>query len=497
MTTKNATTDAGGRVEEDQLSVREIRRRAVIGAAVDALRGFGVRAIGLVGTLVLARLLTPRDFGIIAIGSTFVVFASFVADGGLGAVLIRQSQPPTRSDLRALLAFQLGLTSVFAFGIAALFLPFGEIGAVTALMVLSLPLMSVRAPAVILLERRLDYRPMAVVEIVETICNYIWAIATVSIGWGVWGLATASVVRVLVGSFLLLYFVREARMLPLPSWTRISPLLGFGLRIQAVGIANLLRDQGTNALIAIIAGVSALGVWTVAFRILQIPLLFLISLLRVSYPSMSRLVSAEEEVGPTIERVIAVVTVVSGMIIVPLVAATPAWVPSLLGSQWEDVVFVIPPAALHLMIMGPLTVALIGYLWAVGEVAVVLRATILGIAAVTVVLIPLLVIIGVPAVGFSWLAGGVLEAVVLITCARRHARFAVVPRLIPPALLAVIAASVGWLVSREAGDTAVAGFAGALTGGVVYVASLWISHRSYLLDSIRLSTRGLQGAIGR
>ena len=145
LTTEDTATVARQSIEEEHLSTGQIRRRAVTGAAVDALRGFGVRAIGLLGTLVLARLLTPRDFGIIAIGTTFVVFANFVADGGVGAVLIRQSHPPMRSDLRVLLAFQLGLASLIAIGIGALFIPFGQIGVVTALMVISLPLIAVRS----------------------------------------------------------------------------------------------------------------------------------------------------------------------------------------------------------------------------------------------------------------------------------------------------------------------------------------------------------------
>ena len=149
------------------------------------------------------------------------------------------------------------------------------------------------------------------------------------------------------------------------------------------------------------------------------------------------------------------------------------------------------------MVMGPLTVALIGYLWAVGEASTVLRATIAGVVMTALVMVPLLVLIGVPAVGFSWLAGGVGEAVVLITCARKHAQFTILARLVPPSMVAVVAGCVGWYVSRWAGDTVIAGLAGALTGVGVYVVSLWISHRGYLLDSIRLSTRGLQGAIGR
>ena len=83
------TSDAGGQtpemaaqaIDEDELSTSDVRHRAVTGAAIDVLRGFGVRFVGLLGTLVLARLLTPRDFGLVAFGATFVALATFVADG--------------------------------------------------------------------------------------------------------------------------------------------------------------------------------------------------------------------------------------------------------------------------------------------------------------------------------------------------------------------------------------------------------------------------------
>ena len=132
---------------------------------MDVLRGFGIRFLGFAGTLVLARLLTPRDFGLVAFGATFVTLATFVSDGGIGTALIRRVTPPERADLRALLAFQLALTTVLAVGVSTLVLPFGTIGQVTALMVASIPFTAVRAPGVIVLERRLDYRPLAVVEV--------------------------------------------------------------------------------------------------------------------------------------------------------------------------------------------------------------------------------------------------------------------------------------------------------------------------------------------
>jgi O-antigen/teichoic acid export membrane protein len=484
-----------GALDEERLSTEAVRQRAVTGTTIDVLRALAARFLGLLGMLVLARLLTPHDFGMIAVGATFVMFANFLADGGVGVSLIRQDEPPTRADLKALLAFQLGLSTTLALGISAVLIPFGTLGQVTALMVAALPLMAVRVPGVILLERQLSYRPFAAVEIVETIVYYVWAIVLVEEGWGVWALASGYLVRVFVGSVFLLCLVPSSRMLPSPSWARVRTLLGFGFRYQTVGLTNMLREQGVNAAIALIAGVSALGVWSVAHRILQIPLILLNSLWRVSFPGMSRLVAAGENVGGTIERVVAIAAVISGLILAPLVAATPAWIPTLFGSQWNDAIPVIPPASLHLMVMGPISAALIGYLWAIGDASAVLRAALAGIPLMAIVMLPLLAVIGVPAVGFGWLATGVGEATVLILSARKHVEFRIKPRLVPPTIFAVLGALLGWIVSVEVGPSFFGGLAGGLSAAIVYLCALWLWHRSYLLDSVQLSIRGLRTAL--
>ncbi len=366
---------------------------------------------------------------------------------------------------------------------------FGELGQVTAIMVLALPTDGDARTGCGRPGAAAEIQAARASDLVETIGYYALAIALVLVGWA-WGLASASVVRAVIGTTVLLSVVRSARVLPSLSWARIRPLLSFGMQFQAVGIVNWLRDLGTNAAIAILAGVSALGIWSVAFRILQIPLVFLSSSWRVSFPAMSKLVAAREDLGPTIERALAVTAVVSGLILAPLVAATPAWVPSLLGSQWTDAVAVIPPASLHLMVIGPISVAVMGYLFAVGDASAVLRSTLVGFPLMFAVMIPLLPLIGAAAVGYGWIAWGIGEGTVLVLSARKHVEFRISPSLVPPTICAVAGASLGWLVATKVGTTVLGGLAGALLAVAVYLLSLWVVHRSYLLDSIRLSIRG-------
>src|SRR5262249_4531026 len=141
-------------------------------------------------------------------------------------------EPPTRADLKAFLGLQLGLSVAFAAVVAAALSPFRLVGEGTALMMLSLPFGAVPGPSAVLLERRLDYRTPALIDLVNTVTYYTWALATVKLGWGVWGLASGNVVRVAVATAVMLVIFPLGRMLPSPSWRRVRPLLGFGFQYQ-------------------------------------------------------------------------------------------------------------------------------------------------------------------------------------------------------------------------------------------------------------------------
>ena len=133
-----------------------------------------------------------------------------------------------------------------------------------------------------------------------------------------------------------------------------------------------------------------LGLWSVAWRIIQIPVSLFAALWRVSFPGMSRLVAAKEDVGSTIERVIALVAIGTGVLVAPLAASASAWIHVLIGAQWANAASAIPPACFAMTFGVPISVALAGYLWAIGAASVPLRATLVGIPAMLLVLLPLL-----------------------------------------------------------------------------------------------------------
>ena len=197
----------------------------------------------------------------------------------------------------------------------------------------------------------------------------------------------------------------------------------------------MLRDQGVNIAIATFGGVALLGLWSVAWRIIQLPVSLFAALWRVSFPGMSRLVAAKEDVGSTIERVIALVAIGTGVLVAPLAASASAWIHVLIGAQWANAASAIPPACFAMTFGVPISVALSGYLWAIGSASVPLRATAVGIPATLLLLLPLLPSLGVAAAGIAYIASSLVESLFFVYAARRTTTFRIGSRLAIPVLL--------------------------------------------------------------
>lgn len=464
----------------------EVRHRAARGAVLLGGRAVLVRGVGFFANIVLARLLAPEDFGALAFGLTLIGVAGFLADAGMGAALIRGRTELRRRDLQAVLAFQLVVCCLAGGAVAAGALAVGHHGFLTAVMALSLPAVAFRAPGAIVLERELSYRPLAVVEIAESLGYYAWAIAAVALGAGAWGVATAVLVRSLIGTATMLAVVPASRMVPRFEWSRVRRFIGFGLSFQAVGLIAVVRDFALNAGTASLRGLSALGIWSLALSLLQAPFMLFDVLWRVSYPAVARLISAGEHPGPGVRRALGMVAVVSGLFIAGLVGPAPAMVPSVFGAKWQAAVAVLPWAGLGLLVAGPISVASAGYLYADGRAATVLRACVATAATWVVLALALLRVVGVQAIGIGWLAGACVEAVMLTAAMRRHAGLRLARAVAPATVAAVTSATAAWALTVALGPTLVSTAAGAATVAALYLTVVWAADRERLVQVWRL-----------
>ena len=483
------------RTDMFDLSRPEVRRRALTGAFFVTSSSFANLLIGFFGNLALARMLTPRDFGVVAVGLTVTLLGGALAEGGIGSGIVRRPEPPIRSELQTLSGIQLTIALAICAPAVLIALGFGRTGAVTAVMVASIPITTLQMPGRVVLTRAMRFDRQVMVDFVAQASFYAFSVTAVAFGAGVWGLATGTVVRAAVATVLIAAVGIGFLMPSLRGWREFGELARFGLRFQATPLAFVAREQTLNAVVAAVAGVTVLGLWSLANRLLQVPLLAFGSLWAVGYPAMSNLLAKGEDVGPVILRTVRRASIVATLVFPAFAASSPELVPALFGEQWRDAADVIPWIALSTLILGSISVATNGYLSAVGRPGVVAWATaafgVVWIAVTT----PLLPVMGVAAIGVGNLCGAVVEALVFELATRRSAGVAPYRPLLLPLAVALVSGSVGWFVCT-AGPPGfgMAIAAGALTLGLSFIGLLLFCSAD-LKDVLRLAAGTARSAV--
>ena len=96
---------------------------------------------------------------------------------------------------------------------------------------------------------------------------------------------------------------------------------------------------------AALGGLPVLGLWSMAYRALQLPFMVFTSLYRVSLPAMSRLLALGRDPRPLIEDGVGLVAPPLGVVLVPMAACSPALFPAVLGEHWAGAAGAVPPCA--------------------------------------------------------------------------------------------------------------------------------------------------------
>jgi O-antigen/teichoic acid export membrane protein len=481
-----------------EFSHAEVRRRAYGGVFIVFSWSFVKLALAFFGNLVLARLLTPHDFGVVAIGATVMLIVSAFVDGGLGSGLVRRAEPPTSAELRTLAGLQLLATVVIAAVIVAIGLQFGTTGQVTALMAAAMPLWSIQSPGGVRLARALRMRQLTVVEASGLFASYAWSIAAVLAGLGVWGLASGVIARGLASN-IAMALTPDGRIFrpTLEAARQFREVLAFGIRFQANWIVIVMREQALNVVIALVGGVTTLGLWSLGNRLMQLPGVLNESVGRVTFPTMAHMLGQRRVVGGTIERTARLTATAGAIFFSGFAASTPGFVPALFGAKWEGIVPVFPGTCLGLLIVTTVGSSAVGYLLAANQPQIVLKASIVYAAGLIAAAAALLPVIGVAAIGVGWVVGAIAEAAVLAPAVRRLAGAEIITPLFRPLLAACVGGVVGWSIASSASNYFVGGLVGGSAASVLAAALLGLFARDYATDLLSVVVRSARSALMR
>ena len=445
----------------------------------------------LVTMAVLARLLTPEDFGIVGFAAVAVAYLAVLKDLGLGAAVIQRRDDIEESAQTVYLLNLVSgaiLTTVTALSAPLVANFFNEPLVTPILRVLSFTfvLNAIGAIHIVLLKRELNFRRKLIPDIGRAAVKGAVSIAAAVAGAGVWALVWGQLAGVLAGVVLSWVAIPWR---PRYEFHRglVRPLLRFGVPLMITDIQYTIWLNLDYVIIGRMLGDVALGVYTLAYRL---PELLIQSIWRVMAQAMFPFFSKIQHRGDLLRKGFLATVRYSQMVIVPLclgllITARPA-VEVVFGDQWHAAIPVLQVMAVFSLV-GSIGVNVGDVYKAVGRPDILAKLSALEIA----LLIPALIVGarygGIVGVGWGHAAVALVDTCVRLAVARRFvgAGFRDVFRQMVPALKAgagLAAAALGTLWLTDDLVPLLQLFLTAAAGTLAYGAVLYRTDRAAVLQ---------------
>lgn len=231
--------------------------------------------VGFAASIILARLLAPEDFGLIALLAFFTSLSIVFVQGGLSLALVQRQETTAEqenavfwSNFCAGLLFALILIAIAP--AVARFYGYPQMDALMYVAAAQVVLSSLGAVQTALLTRGLQFQTLTKTGIASSLASGAAAVAAAVAGWGVWALAVQILVQSAVASAAL-WWVSDWR----PRWTvrfsSIADLARFGVNISLSSILDVLYSNGFVLVIGKVYGARDLGFLARATSIQALP----------------------------------------------------------------------------------------------------------------------------------------------------------------------------------------------------------------------------------
>ncbi|CAG1020387.1 partial Lipopolysaccharide biosynthesis protein WzxC, partial [Methylococcales bacterium] len=329
-----------------------LRKTAISGIKWSSFSFVSKRALALLTNIVLARLLSPNDFGLVAMASVTLGFIDLFKDLGTGSAVIQ------RKDVSEGL-----LSSIFwinaGFGVmvsAGLYILSPAIGAfyrepdmAPLMQVLSLSFF-ISALSIVqscLLTREMAFDRLAKLDLITGIFSSSVAIGAAWAGFGVMSL----VYQPLLNSVLMLVLLwGTSTWHPkwMFHWGEVREVAGYSLNLAGFNIVNYFARNADNLLIGRYLGAQDLGYYDLAYRLMLYPLQGISAVVgKVLFPLYSKMQDDHERFRRTYLTAVGAIALLSFPLMLGLMAVSSPFVLVLFGEQWQ-------PVAPLLMIFAPI-----------------------------------------------------------------------------------------------------------------------------------------------
>ena len=287
---------------------RSLKRKAATGMIWTALQKYSTMFISFISGIILARLLTPYDYGCIGMLSIFMVLAESFIDGGFGSALI-QKKRPTQEDYSTIFFWNIGM-AILLYAILYFSAPY-------IAQFYKIPLLCdvLRVQGMILfiyafnlvqrnqLQKKLNFKVLSKVTIATSIISLTITIIMAYNGYGVWSLVTQYILTALIPALAFWFFIKWRPQL-IFSWKSFRELFSFGFYMFLTNLLNQFGQQLQGLLIGKLYNPSTMGFYSKAHGTEKLASTSIGSVMtQVTYPLYAEAQDNKEQLRNMIKRI--------------------------------------------------------------------------------------------------------------------------------------------------------------------------------------------------
>jgi len=375
-------------------------------------------------TAILARLLTPNDFGLLAMVVVFTNLVMIFRDFGLSASLI-QYKGVTEEHLSSsfwinvIIGLLLTLLLIALAPIIAYFYSEDRLRLIIMVLASTFFISSFGIVQTALFTKEMKFKPLAIVEISAVAISGTTSVILAFTGYGVWSLVWQQIIFSFV-IVVLLWAFSSWRPKMLFRWQRVKELLGFGLNLTGFNFVNYFNRNLDNLLIGKFLGTAPLGFYNLAYQLLIFPLSNISTVIgRVMFPSLSAIKDDKSKVRYAYIKATRYIATVTFPLMMGLLVVAPQFIRVIFGSQWERSIFLIQILALVSLIQS--VASTVGWIYqSQGRTDIMFRWGLFSMIIVTIAFV----------LGIRWDVEGVTVAYAIATFLLTYPCFAIPFRLI-------------------------------------------------------------------
>jgi len=319
-----------------------MRGRAVSNARWIAVSRVVSVAVQLLSMMWLARLLTPADYGVVALALVVTNLANLVRDMGTGLALI-QKENLKEETIQTAFWFTTGLGAALGLSVAVLAPVMGSafdapaVSGVLWMLALTFPVLGSTTVHQALLERESRFPLLARVEAVSAVCGLAVAVSTAHLGAGAYSIAVGSLTQAAVSS-MQLWLASPLRPRWLWNGQELRDIRRFSDHLVGFNIINYFSRNADSMVIGRALGADSLGLYSLAYKIMLFPLRNLTFVAaRALYPVMSRQQAAPTEMADLYLRTLSVIAFVTAPMMGGLFVLRDLFIAAFLGPKWAAI----------------------------------------------------------------------------------------------------------------------------------------------------------------